>query len=1102
MKNKKLKKDFEKLEERETKTENLKEDSLFEEEQQTNSSTASDHEKSQSDEGQRTNSSTASATTTTTTTSATITPGGSSPKNFSSKNFSNYSKLRPGEFICVDLKHMPESLDGENYSCIFTDLSTRLSTPVYLTSKDGFKAIYYDYLQYIRNKTGSYPKFLHSDGGGEFINNIVGDLNTGVGITHTTTAPYSSPQNPVAERVNRTFSEGSLAMLVFAGLPTKFWRYSIAYFAYVKMRTPHKHLNMSNPLTEWNIFNASKSHLELYDLRIFGSEAFVLDENSKKNDPKAFRCIYLGPSDEKKGSVFYNLHTRRIVHSRNFVINEQIFPGREIYRDIYHKYIGDYVAPDTTSAEATVNINSSLFSSTSSNQSSSSNSSSSSAASTPTSTHPNDIPDSLMFALDNPQNSVISDDTNSVIDLRDNDMFYFNRSTTIAGPGDLPGVAQTHQDLSDDLPIHRIDGTPAWEIVSIVDVRKTRFGPRNKPKVGVDYLVKWKATSGKPIPNSWEHESNVRAPELIREFKKRKAAEQKHSPETEQKHSAASATVGRNQQTVLNSWSIPNFCFYAPVAFLAVLTGLMITGSPTSWKSIVVPRNRNEMLQSPEREQWLQAERDELQGIEEMATWKRVKQAHKKPLTCRWVYKLKPPTSVQPLPRFKARLVVHGFKQKANVDYTSTFAQVATMKAFRILLWIGVLFGLRPTQLDVQQAFLYGTIDADIYLKEVPGYPDIGVVKLEKSLYGIRQAPRIWYQTLITEFYNLGFTELISDSCVFKHATSQCYILIFVDDIIILTNDESLRSKVVEHLKSKFSLTDMGLLRHFIGLQVDHDDDGTIHLHQNNYTEKVVDAFDDNDITTQTPYTSNCSFSTSQQPTSDSEKQEMSKYPYRQLIGSLLYLLCTRPELYFVIISLSCFVSNPGLVHYLAAVYVLRYAKYTSTQGITIKPFQNLELSVYCDSDWGQNKTHRKSVSGYILYLGTTPIIWRSRTQKGKAAQSSCEAEYRALNDCINEIVWVIAFTAELGIKLPTPIKIYCDNTGADDLAHNPVHHDRTKHIDIRFHRIREFIIDGTVEIHHIPTTKNPADLFTKCVASNVFAFLIGYIYNPTSLPS
>ena len=168
--------------------------------------------------------------------------------------------------------------------------------------------------------------------------------------------------------------------------------------------------------------------------------------------------------------------------------------------------------------------------------------------------------------------------------------------------------------------------------------------------------------------------------------------------------------------------------------------------------------------------------------------------------------------------------------------------------------------------------------------------------------------------------------------------------------------------------------------------------------------------------------------------------------------------------------------------------------KYTSTTGLTILSSDPTRLTVYCDSDWG-NAIDGKSVSGYIIYLGSLPIVWRSRKQKGKAATSSCEAEYRALSNVLDELAWILSFTRELGLRLPTPIKIFCDNKSAKDLSANPVHHDRTKHINIRYHRIREFILDGTVEICYVPTSENPADIFTKCVTGSIFKYLLKFIY-------
>ena len=282
-------------------------------------------------------------------------------------------------------------------------------------------------------------------------------------------------------------------------------------------------------------------------------------------------------------------------------------------------------------------------------------------------------------------------------------------------------------------------------------------------------------------------------------------------------------------------------------------------------------------------------------------------------------------------------------------------------------------------------------------------------------------------------------------------------------------------------------------------MQVDTDDEGNVHIHQADYVQKLTDVFASYFTSLSSkincPCDSNTKLSLQQQPQNAKDQKQMKAYPYRQLIGSLLYLLGTRPELYFIIISLSKFVNNPGWLHWLAALRVLYYVSNTPLFGLFIKVGQCFKLSVYVDSDHASDVDDRKSMSGYIIYLGSTPIVWRSKKQKCKPSESSTEAEYVAFNACINEVVWIIAFLSELGFSIPTPVPVYYDNSSAKDLAHNPVHHERTKHIDIRYHRIREFILDGTISLYYVPTQDNPADIFTKSVTVSVFKRLIRKIY-------
>ena len=905
------------------------------------------------------------------------------------------------------------------------------------------------------------------------------------------------------------------AVLTTANLPSKFWTYATATFVYIKNRSPHKYLGMSNSLTEWNIFNTGHSNIHLHDLRIFGSEAYVLDEKSLKNDPKAFRCIYLGPSSTHKGSNFYNLHTKKVITSRNFVINEQTFPGFEYWPGIYDKNFGtppevvEKQIPDGSPTPLPIDVQAPV-------PKTSTTIPETPATTTPAAidSHPHIPTDIYVMPTDfdvTPQQSkppTQAEVTQSTT--------HFNRSTlSQVGPADMPALdvpaptvedGEKHREEVEPAKVeparadqrNKINAQPTYEVDAILDKRRSEFkfnGEERKSNApwrkqyGYDYKVKW--STGE---ETWEPEEALdTAPDAVEQYESSVIHQQDTKVSTTE-------TPSPSAEPAPEAFQLTNLCNYVHLRFFCFLTKLVSTNA-ASWKSIVVPETRSQMLASTERSQWIEAEKKELEQMKINKTWSRMKgRPPKKAITCRWVYKLKPPTSLNPTPTFKARLVAHGYKQKANIDYGSTFAQVATMKSFRIFIWLCVTQGLLLTQADFTSAFLVGLIDKEIYMTGPPGYTDVmgEVVRLRKSIYGLRQAPRIFYQTLIRFLNTLGFKELISDSCVLKHHTEKFYVLIFVDDLCLLTNNEKFRHKIELQLKGRFAIKILGNLKHFVGYQIDQRPDGSVLLHQKDYTQKILDNFAKyipNNYKHSTPADSKIQFSSKQQPKTETERRKMTTYPYRQLIGSLLYILGTGPELYFVIIALSRFVNNPGWTHWLGAVYVLVYLKNTTNKGIHIQKKQELRLTVFVDADWGSNVDNRKSVSGYIIYLGSTPIVWRSKQQKGKPATSSCEAEYIALSMVISEVVWIITFMKELGYYLPLPITIYCDNKSAKDLAYNPVHHDRTKHIDISYHRIREFILDGTIIIVYVNTKDNPADLFTKIVTPAVFKQLIDAVY-------
>ena len=331
-----------------------------------------------------------------------------------------------------------------------------------------------------------------------------------------------------------------------------------------------------------------------------------------------------------------------------------------------------------------------------------------------------------------------------------------------------------------------------YEWVAVTGKRSTKFGKERggRWKHGgnsFDYQIEWANGETTFEPESLAKEY---AADAIEDYnlKHHPATTQNFQPDLELPEATADAQSddGGGEPPVLEeTTSFTNLCNFVHIHFFCYLTKLLPTKSYAAWRDIKTPKNRSEMLKTPEREQWLAAERRELHILKKKGTWKRVKRPKKKPISCTWVYKLKPPTTLNPDPIFKARLCAHGYKQREGVDYSSTFAQVATLKAFRILLWLSVFLGYRCTQMDVESAFLAGTLDKEIFMSPPAGYEgEIGNVLLVKSIYGLKQAPRIWYRTLVEALHSLGFKELITDSCVFKHTTFNCYLLIFVDDII------------------------------------------------------------------------------------------------------------------------------------------------------------------------------------------------------------------------------------------------------------------------------------------------------------------------------
>jgi hypothetical protein len=522
-------------------------------------------------------------------------------------------------------------------------------------------------------------------------------------------------------------------------------------------------------------------------------------------------------------------------------------------------------------------------------------------------------------------------------------------------------------------------------------------------------------------------------------------------------------------------------------------------------------------MASPEREQWQAAIDSELQSLAKHNTFRLTRLPDgRRCIGSRWVLRRKYGADGK-VARYKARLVAKGCAQVEGVDFSKDEIRAPALhsKSLRVVLCAAASLNYELKQMDVPTAFLNAVCKDDIYMKVPSGYPlqpgiNAGMVlKLEKTLYGIKQAPREWNIEYNNAIVALGYTRCSSDTCVYvkrSRTGNPMIIPVFVDDSFPACATADLPELMADlsQLMAKYHITECNDAHVVLGMRVTRDrQNRSLKLDQQMYIEKILHecgmaeakgAATPELERSRQPERAISSSSSDTRVGGDARQQQKQ---FRSIIGALLYAaLATRADIAHACVSLSRSVNNPQAEHWAKLKHLLRYLSATNEVGLTFgggassSDSHALQLSpTFCDADWAGDSTDRRSITGYIMKINGSTVSWASKKQT-TVSLSSAEAEYMAAGAATQEIIWLRGLLSELGWPQQSPTILQCDNQAAIAIAAEDIHHARTKHIDIRLHFIRSHVAAGTLRLQWVPTADQQADILTKPLGRIAFARL------------
>ncbi|GJE98550.1 hypothetical protein PsYK624_147820 [Phanerochaete sordida] len=948
---------------------------------------------------------------------------------------------KPFELVHSDLKSFPvESYHRHRYAIIFFDDYTSFAWVVLLRQKNQAISTTRDFLAMVRTQHKSNVQQWMSDAGGEYKSDAFDAMLREQGIRILQSAPHTPQQNGRAERFMRTMMDKAEAMRHTACIPPSWWNFAIEHGVHVYNRTPMRRHSWRTP---YEVLMGSQPAVDR--LRVFGCGAWVhipAETRVNKLAPKSEFMTYLGNTEF--GWKFMRSPNNVVFTSSQAEFDEETFPKcpesktrRERVSTPPAPSRQDHHSSDSGGDDSDEDL--------------------------PPRHDPRNFPKGPGRR---PDEDVDAPPRRSP-------------SPPPAAPEDLPeeppAPPAPRRSTRERKPVRR-PGNVYGESRRPVDIQRD-----------ADNLRTWKRTVGLAPGTSSSRPRDTPPGERV------PGPSSSNSDPPNPSSSDAFDREGGDENAPQEA-EMAQLCREGGVAMIHYLVSKAIAPgsrpSPREW-------TYRDILRLPEAEQkeWKRAALEELEALKKRKVFELVPRPKgRKVIKNRWVFDVKTDG------RKKARLVARGFSQVAGIDFDQIFSPVVRSETVRLFFALCALECWYLAGLDVRNAYLYGDLPEEIYLEQPEGFAAKGkehmVLRLLKALYGLKQAGLVWWRALDKSMQEMGFTRLKSDAGVFIKwdGTDRIVAIVYVDDAIFAGPNKAKVLAAKAQFMARWECRDLGDAKEFLRMRIlKHG--SAISIDQCAYLDKVLERCG----------MQNCKPAATPLP----HKYTPAKYDgpvdparrsrFQTIIGSLMYLMLgTRPDIAFAVTKLAQHSANPSEDHVSKALYICRYLQGTREYALEFSGQEGLGLVAFTDSDWGSDPIDRRSQTGYLLRLAGGAFSWNSRAQR-TVAHSSMDAEYMALSDCSRQVVWVRALLAELGYTLDsTPI--CCDNQGAIFVSSNPVTERRSKHIDIRYHYIRDIVEQGHVQIYYVPGEDNPADLFTKNlgrVKFNKFKNMLGLNFSP-----